>query len=494
MMDDLRPSLAPSRGPRELIFDLSVPGNACSLPPALDVDPVDAFGDLGRVSELALPELSEGQISRHYQHLAEMNFGVDTGPYPLGSCTMKHNPRVNEEMARLAGFTGLHPLQKPEDSLGALELMADLGASLSEMAGLPHYTLQPAAGAHGELTALMMFKAYHVSRGDTKRTKVIIPDSAHGTNPATVAMCDYDVVQIVSDENGEIDLESLANALDDTVAAFMLTNPNTLGLFDRNTTKINEMVHAAGALSYCDGANFNAIMGWGRPGDMGFDAMHFNLHKTFSTPHGGGGPGAGPVVVSDALAPFLPGPVPVRAADGSIELVEPALSIGRMRSSWGNFGVLIRAWTYIRGLGGFGIRSASADAVLSANYLRVALQETYDVAVDRICMHEFVLTGTRFKKDYGVRTLDVAKRLLDFGIHPPTVYFPLIVDEALMVEPTETDSKADLDRFTAAMLAIAAEAAADPDLLKNAPYTTPVRRMDEASAARNPVCRWTPDE
>lgn len=494
MTMEKRPDLAPSRGPRELVFDLSVPGNTCSMPPALDVAPVSPFGDLARTTPIGLPELSEGQIVRHYHHLAEMNFGVDSGPYPLGSCTMKHNPRVNEDMARLPGFAGLHPLQDPSDVPGALELMADLGNDLARMAGFSRCTLQPAAGAHGELTALMVFKAYHASRGDTKRTKVIIPDSAHGTNPATVAMCDFDVVQVVSDENGQVDLESLASVLDDTVAAFMLTNPNTLGLFDRNTTRINEMIHEVGALSYCDGANFNAIMGWGRPGDMGFDAMHFNLHKTFSTPHGGGGPGAGPVVVTEALAPFLPGPIPVRTEDGSIELVMPEHSIGRMRGSWGNFGIMVRAYTYIRGLGGIGIRNAAADAVLSANYLRVALQDTYDVAFDRMCMHEFVITGTRFKKEYGVRTLDVAKRLLDYGIHPPTVYFPLIVDEALMVEPTETDSKQDLDRFAEAMIAIAHEAATDPDLLQHAPYTTPVGRMDEASAARNPVCRWTPGE
>lgn len=496
MTDGHVPATAPARGPRELIFEMSVPGAACVLPPSLDVPEVDldaAFAGRRRGSAARLPELSEGQIARHYQHLASMNFGVDSGPYPLGSCTMKHNPRVNEDTSRLAGFAGLHPLQPEEDVQGALELMVELSEMLSTIAGLPHCTLQPAAGAHGELTALMCFKAYHESRGDHARTKVVIPDSAHGTNPATVAMCGWDVVTIASDEYGQVDLDSLKGALGPDVAAFMLTNPNTLGLFDANTVEITRLVHEAGALAYCDGANLNAIMGWGRPGDMGFDAMHINLHKTFSTPHGGGGPGAGPVCVSERLAEFLPGPLPCRLEDGFGWFV-PEASIGRVRSGWGNFGVIVRAYTYLKGIGAAGVRDAAADAVLAANYLRVRLAEAYDVAFDRTCMHEFVITGARRKRETGVRTLDVAKRLLDYGIHPPTVYFPLIVEEALMVEPTETDSLADLDRFVDAMVAIAAEADTDPELVMGAPYTTPVRRMDEASAARAPRLRWTPED
>ncbi len=497
MIDDKRiPAEAPTRGPRELIFEMSVPGASCSLPPALDVPAIDldvAFGGSARRSPLNLPELSEGQIARHYQHLASMNFGVDSGPYPLGSCTMKHNPRVNEDMARLPGFTGLHPLQPEEDIQGALELMVDLAESLSAIAGLPHCTLQPAAGAHGELTALMCIKAYHESRGETHRTRVIIPDSAHGTNPATVAMCGYEVVTILSDEKGQVDLESLEAALDTDVAAFMLTNPNTLGLFDSNTQKITELVHSVGALAYCDGANLNAIMGWGRPGDMGFDAMHINLHKTFSTPHGGGGPGAGPVCVSDALAEFLPGPVPIRLEDGGFSWFIPEQSIGRVRSSWGNFAIMVRAYAYIRAIGGIGVREAATDAVLAANYLRVRLSGAFDVAHNRPCMHEFVISGARQKREHDVRTLDVAKRLLDYGFHPPTVYFPLIVEEALMIEPTETDSLADLDRFADAMLHIAREIEEDPELVKGAPYSTPVRRMDEAAAARSPQLRWVPE-
>lgn len=486
------PASAPTRGPRKLIFEIGAPESRCVMPPALDVPDInlsDALGGAVRAEPPTLPHVTEVEIARHYAHLASMNYGVDTGSYPLGSCTMKYNPRVHEDAARLEGFTGLHPYQPAETAQGALELMVGLSDALGEISGLPAVTLQPAAGAHGELTALMCFRAYHADRGDV-RARVIIPDSAHGTNPATVAMCGYEVVTVMSDERGGVDLEALRSVLDTDVAAIMLTNPNTLGLFDENILEITRMVHEVGALAYCDGANLNAIMGISRPGDMGFDALHINLHKTFSTPHGGGGPGAGPVCVTPALAAYLPGLMPMREDDGSFALEEPTRSIGRVRSFYGNFGVLVRAYAYIRALGGEGVREVSEQAVLSANYLKERLRSAYDLPYDRTCMHEFVLSGARQKRESGVRTLDIAKRLLDHGVHPPTVYFPLIVDEALMIEPTETESLEDIDRFAEAMLAIAEEAAADPDLVKNAPYTTPVRRLDEAGAARNPDLRY----
>jgi glycine dehydrogenase subunit 2 len=369
--------------------------------------------------------------------------------------------------------------------------MASLADALAEVSGLPGVTLQPAAGAHGELTALMVFRAYHAANGDARK-RVIIPDSAHGTNPATVAMCGYEVTTIPGNERGGVDMDALRAALDTDVAALMLTNPNTLGLFDENIAEITAAVHGVGALAYCDGANMNAIMGKARPGDMGFDALHINLHKTFSTPHGGGGPGAGPVCVTEVLAPFLPGPIPVKLGDRTFGLEWPASSIGRVRSSFGNFGVLVRAYAYVLALGGEGLTAASEQAVLSANYLKERLKGTYPLPYDRTCMHEFVLSGGELRKRYGIRTLDVAKRLLDYGFHPPTIYFPLIVDEAIMIEPTETESLADLDRFADAMIAIAAEAASDPDVLHGAPYSTPVRRLDEARAVKQPDLRWRP--
>lgn len=490
------PGSAPSRGPRSLIFETGAPESRCVIPPASDVPEVDldaALGGAVRAEAPVLPHVTEVEIARHYAHLASMNFGVDSGSYPLGSCTMKYSPRVNEDAARLEGFAGLHPYQ-PEDTVqGALKLMVGLADDLAEVAGLPGVTLQPAAGAHGELTALMCFRAYHVDRGDARK-KVIIPDSAHGTNPATVTMCDYEVVTVPSDERGGVDIEVLCSSLDSDVAALMLTNPNTLGLFDSNILQITDAVHAVGALAYCDGANLNAIMGISRPGDMGFDALHINLHKTFSAPHGGGGPGAGPVCVTETLAPYLPGPVPYLRDDGSYGFAEPARSIGRVRSFYGNFGILVRAYAYVRALGGEGLREVSEQAVLSANYLKERLRCAYDLPYDRMCMHEFVLSGSRQKREHGVRTLDVAKRLLDHGFHPPTVYFPLIVEEALMIEPTETESLEELDRFADAMLAIADEAANDPELVKGAPYTTPVRRLDEVGAARKPDLRYRPEE
>ena len=494
--DALAPGSAPARGPRRLIFEAGSPESLCFQAPPPDVSspPLDEMLD-GRVRShpAHLPHVSEVEIARHYAHLASMNFGVDSGSYPLGSCTMKYNPRLAEDACRLEGFAGLHPYQPASSTQGALELMGRLSAALAEVSGLPAVTLQPAAGAHGELTALMMFRAFHVGNGDARR-RVIIPDSAHGTNPATVTMCGYEVATVPSDARGNVDIEALRGALDTDVAALMLTNPNTLGLFDPQILEITAAVHQAGALAYCDGANLNAIMGLARPGDMGFDAMHINLHKTFATPHGGGGPGAGPVCVAPALAAFLPGPVPALGEAGEWGLVWPERSIGRVRGFMGNFGVMVRAYAYILALGGDGLREASEQAVLSANYVKQALREAYDLPYDRTCMHEFVLSAGSLRRETGVRALDVAKRLLDHGLHPPTIYFPLIVEEALMIEPTETEPLEALDEFIAAMIEIAAEAKADPELLHGAPYTTPVRRLDEGRAAKRPDLRWTPGE
>jgi glycine dehydrogenase subunit 2 len=465
------------------------------LPPELDVPDVDldiALGGQARACAPLLPHVTELEIMRHYAHLASMNFGVDDGMYPLGSCTMKYNPRVSEDAVRFAGFAGVHPYQPVATVQGALELMVGLAEALGELSGLPAVTLQPAAGAHGELTALMVFRAAHTAKGNPRR-KVVIPDTAHGTNPASVAMCGYETVTIPSDKDGLVDLDALRAALDEDVAAFMLTNPNTLGLFDPQIEAITAAVHQVGAYAYCDGANLNAILGKARPGDMGFDALHINLHKTFATPHGGGGPGAGPVCVTPALAEYLPGPLPVRTEDG-YDFDYPESSIGRVRSYYGNFGVLVRAYAYVRALGGPGLIEVAEQAVLSANYLRVKLKDAFELPYDRTCMHEFVLSGARQKRESGVKTLDIAKRLLDYGMHPPTVYFPLLVEEALMVEPTETEPLSALDAFAEAMLAIAAEAAEKPEVVKGAPYTTPVRRLDEVRAARQPRLRWRPSE
>lgn len=484
----------PTPGPRALIYDSGSKDATCVLGPKRDVPELDLDTVLGgRQRRLApsLPTVSELELMRHYAHLAEMNFGVDSGMYPLGSCTMKYNPRINEDACRLPGFAGLHPLQPAETVQGALALMYLLAEALGEISGLPGVTLQPAAGAHGEFTALMLFRAAHIARGDARR-KVVIPDTAHGTNPASVAMCGYETVTIPSDERGLVDLDALKAALDTDVAAFMLTNPNTLGLFDPQILDITAAVHEVGAYAYCDGANLNAILGIARPGDLGFDALHINLHKTFSTPHGGGGPGAGPVCVTDELSPFLPGPVPAMDADGMFGFKVPARSIGRVRSFHGNFGVLVRAYAYIRALGAEGLREVSEQAVLSANYLKERLKGAYELPYDTTCMHEFVLSGSAFKRRNGVRTLDIAKRLLDYGFHPPTVYFPLLVEEAMMIEPTETEDLEALDAFADALLEIAREAVVTPDTVKNAPTSTPVRRLDEARAAREPDLRWRP--
>ena len=442
-----------------------------------------------------LPELTEGEAVRHYTRLSRLNYGVDTGVYPLGSCTMKYNPKLHEDAANLPGFTEIHPYQPEESVQGALALMYETERWLAALTGMDAFTLQPAAGAHGELTGLLMIMAYHASRGEHRRNKVIVPDSSHGTNPATAAMAGCTVVQIPSDRRGVVDLAALEKAAGEDTAALMLTNPNTLGLFERSIAEAAALVHQAGALLYCDGANMNAIMGYARPGDMGFDAVHLNLHKTFSTPHGGGGPGSGPVGVKSLLEPFLPRPIIVhdeRRDYYRLDYERPA-SIGRVKSFYGNFGVIVKAYAYLKRMGADGLREASAKAVLNANYLMKLLAQAYHQPFDGPCKHEFVISPGNMK-EYGVHTLDIAKRLIDFGFHPPTIYFPLIVPEALMIEPTETENKETLDAFAAALLEIAREIREEPQVVKEAPHNTPVGRLDETAAARNPVLRWRPEQ
>lgn len=470
-----------------LIYELSRPGRSGANLPALDV-PATPLPE-GVREELPLPEVAEIDLARHYVHLSEINFGVDVGFYPLGSCTMKYNPKVNEEAARLPGFAAVHPLQ-PEGSVqGAMQLMYELQVMLAEIAGFTAVSLQPAAGAQGELTGILMLRKYLADRGETGRTIILVPDSAHGTNPATSAMAGLQVVSIPSDARGNVDMAALRHYLDEhgsELAGMMLTNPNTLGLFDEHLRDIIDLVHGAGGLMYGDGANFNALLGIVKPGALGFDVMHYNLHKTFSTPHGGGGPGAGPVGAGEALAAYLPGPIVIREGD-RYSWNMPSRSIGRMKTFYGNFGVLVRAYTYIRMLGAEGLRAVSENAVLNANYLQERLKATYPVPHgDRHCMHEFVAQGIIAGGD-DVHTLDIAKRLLDFGMHPPTIYFPLIVPEALMIEPTETESKETLDRFVTIMEQIAEEARTTPEIVKDAPHATPVRRLDEVRAARVPI-------
>jgi len=446
-----------------------------------------------------LPEIAEPEIIRHYNRLSRRNFDLDTGFYPLGSCTMKHNPRLNERVAALPGHARLHPAQAPARAQGALELMWLLQRSLAEICGLPHVSLQPSAGSHGELAGLLLTRAYHADRGEERR-KVLTPDTSHGTNPATVTMAGFEVVKVATDEQGGVEMEDLREKVSEDVACLMLTNPNTLGVFDENIAEIAAMIHEVGGTLYYDGANLNAVMGHSRPGDMGFDIVHVNLHKSFSQPHGGGGPGAGPIAVSDRIEPFLPRPQVVRREGGNgsgpvfdLEMERPK-SIGRLRGFQGNFGVFVRSYAYILSLGADGLAEASETAVLNANYLKARLAEGragrhLPIAFDRHCMHEFVLSGRPMKRELGVATLDFAKRLLDFGFHPPTVYFPLLVEEALMVEPTETETKETLDAFADAVDQILAEAEEDPEIAKNAPYSTPVRRLDEVKATRRPVVR-----
>ncbi len=484
------------------IFERSRPGRRAFVAPALDVPerPLDELlpPELRRASEPRLPEVSEPEIVRHYNRLSKRNFDLDTGFYPLGSCTMKHNPKLHERVAALPGHAKLHPLQRPERAQGALELMWRLQDALSEIAGLPHVSLQPSAGSHGELAGVLLTRAYHEDRGE-HRTKVLTPDTAHGTNPATVTMAGYEVVKVGTDEHGNVDIDDLRAKADTDVACLMLTNPSTLGLFEPQIEEIAAIVHEVGATLYYDGANLNAIMGICRPGDMGFDIVHFNLHKSFTQPHGGGGPGAGPIAVSDRIEPFLPRPQVIRTetsdAEARYELdYDRPRSIGRLRGFQGNFGVFVRSYAYIRSLGAAGLRDVSEVAVLNANYLLARLRaegvdEFLPAAYDRICMHEFVLSGAPMKRELEIKTLDLAKRLLDHGVHPPTVYFPLLVDEALLVEPTETETKETLDRFASIVAEILREAREDPEVARTAPHTTPVRRLDEAGAARRPVLR-----
>jgi glycine dehydrogenase subunit 2 len=474
-----------------LLSELSRPGAPGHRLPRLDVHEANDLPAQLKRDALRLPEIGELDVVRHFTHLAQRNFSIDSVFYPLGSCTMKYNPKVNEDVARLPGIAHVHPLQADETIQGALQLLYDLQQHLASITGFSNATLQPAAGAQGELAGMLMIRAYHLERGQTQRTKVLVPDSAHGTNPATAAMCGFRSVAIPTDPRGNVDLERLKAELDDTVVGLMLTNPNTLGLFEEHLLEVTRLVHDAGGLVYGDGANLNAILGVVKPADMGFDCLHINVHKTFATPHGAGGPGAGPVVVSAALEPYLPTPVVVRLDDRSYRLeYERPKSIGPLMGFWGHFGILARAYTYIRMHGADGLRNISQTAVLNANYLRTLLQDVYDLAYPRTCMHEFVLSGRRQKVAHGVRTLDIAKRLIDHGVHPPTVYFPLIVDEAMMVEPTEVESKATLDGFAETMHQIARECEAAPDLLRAAPHDQPVGRLDEVTAARRPVLRW----
>jgi glycine dehydrogenase subunit 2 len=475
------------------VYELSSPGRSGANLPELDVDPATLPPSLLR-KELPLPELSEADVVRHFLRLSQMNYAVDKGFYPLGSCTMKYNPKVNEEAARLPGFAFAHPLQDPETIQGCLALMHYLQEWLCEISGLAAVSLQPAAGAHGELAGALMIRAYHHDRGDQGRTRMLIPNSAHGTNPASVAMAGLEALEVPSDARGNIDLAELRKACDSTVAGLMLTNPNTLGLFEENIRDVAEAVHGCGGLLYGDGANLNALLGIVRPGDLGFDVMHFNLHKTFSTPHGGGGPGSGPVGVSRELADFLPAPVvEVLEPGGESEpplfgWKDPAKSIGRMRAFHGSFGVLVRAYAYIRMLGAGGLRRVAETAVLNANYLRALLKDAYRIPCDRTCMHEFVAEG-RWAEAPGIGAVDIAKRLIDFGFHPPTVKFPAIVPEALMIEPTETESKQTLDAFAEAMKRIAGEARSEPGTLHDAPHDAPLGRLDEVRAAKQPVLK-----
>ena len=477
----------------KLIFEISRNGRCAFSLPESDVRrvPLEDLipSHLLTKEEADLPEVSEVDVVRHYTLLSNKNYGVDTGFYPLGSCTMKYNPKINEDMSSLDCFANLHPYQ-PEDTVqGALALMYELDNMLSEISGMTRVSLQPAAGAHGEMTGLMIIKAYHENRGDTKRTKIIVPDSAHGTNPASAAVVGFDIIEVKSAKDGTVDMQSLKEALSDEVAGLMLTNPNTLGLFEKNIKEIANLVHEAGGLLYYDGANMNAIMGIARPGDMGFDVIHYNLHKTFSTPHGGGGPGSGPVGVKEHLVEFLPVPIVEKSGDRYFLDYEKPLSIGKVKSFYGHFGIMIRAYTYILAMGAAGLREASQKAVLNANYMMIRLKDHYKLPIEEVCMHEFVLGGLE-EETNGVITLDIAKRLLDYGYHPPTIYFPLIVHEAMMIEPTETESRETLDEFIEALIKIAKEAKDDPNMLKEAPHNTAVRRIDEALAARSPILKW----
>jgi glycine dehydrogenase subunit 2 len=476
-----------------LTFDRSTPGQQGVLLPACDVPETPLPSEAELRQDLRLPELSQLETVRYFTALSRLNFSIDTGFYPLGSCTMKYNPKVNEDIAALPGFAGLHPEQPLETVQGTLGLMHELQEMLAELTGLYTTSLAPMAGAQGELAGVLVIKAWLEANGRSGRRKVLVPDAAHGTNPATAAMSGFEVVSIPTGADGDLDIAALEAALDDSAAALMLTIPNTLGLFDRRILKISALVHGVGALMYGDGANLNAIAGQVKPGELGFDVMHVNVHKTLSTPHGGGGPGSGPIAVSEDLSPYLPDPYVMRdSADGMFHLVRPPSSIGRVGGFHGNTGVLVRAYTYLRTLGAAGVREMSETAVVHANYVQARLRGAYRLPYDRRCMHEVVFSGSK-QRAYGVRTLDIAKRLIDYGFHPPTIYFPLIVEEALMIEPTEAEGMAALDAFCDAMLAIDAEAETSPEVVRSAPHNAPLKRLDEATAARRPILRWRPN-
>jgi glycine dehydrogenase subunit 2 len=478
---------------QKLIFELSTPGRIGYSLPEMDVPEVEIDSLLPegyvRTEEPELPEVSELDIMRHYTALSRRNHGVDSGFYPLGSCTMKYNPKINENVARFNGFAHVHPLQDETGAQGALELLYDLQQHLIEITGMDEVTLQPAAGAHGEWTGLMLIRAYHEANGDTKRTKVIVPDSAHGTNPASATIAGFETITVKSTEDGLVDLEDLKKVVGEDTAALMLTNPNTLGLFEEHILEIADIIHEAGGKVYYDGANLNAVLSKARPGDMGFDVVHLNLHKTFTGPHGGGGPGSGPVGVKADLIPYLPKPIIAKRGEEYILDYDRPQSIGRVKPFYGNFGINVRAYTYIRSMGPDGLKAVTEYAVLNANYMMRRLAEHYDLPFDKHCKHEFVLSGRRQKK-LGVRTLDIAKRLLDFGYHPPTIYFPLNVEECIMIEPTETESKETLDAFCDIMIQIAKEAEENPEVVQEAPHTTVVGRLDETTAARKPILRY----
>ncbi len=477
----------------KLIFERGAAGRGCSILPACDVPEVGLRAGK-RERELRLPSLSETEINRHYSELEQQVYGVNSGFYPLGSCTMKYNPKINEAAASLPGFAGLHPLQPEHTAQGALELLAGAEKALCEITGMDRMSFQPAAGAHGEFTGLLLIKAYHKKRGEgEKRTKILVPDSAHGTNPASAAMAGFTVVNIPSGPDGCVDLSKLREAAGEDTAGLMLTNPNTVGLFDRNILEITGIVHEAGGLCYYDGANLNAVMGIVRPGDMGFDVVHLNLHKTFSTPHGGGGPGSGPVGCKGFLAPFLPGEMAAEREDGSYGFEIPPETVGAVRSFCGNFLVVVKAYAYILSLGADGIPEAAENAVLNANYMKKKLEKAYRMAYPGTCMHEFVMDLSELKERTGVSALDIAKGLLDGGVHPPTMYFPLIVHEALMFEPTETESRETLDGAAELLLELFRKAQEKPEELHEAPQGAPVKRLDEVQAARKPVLRYSYD-
>ena len=473
-----------------LLIEISKEGRKAYSLPKLDVEftKIDEMLDYNMIkkTDLDLPELSEVDVARHYTLLSNKNFGVDTGFYPLGSCTMKYNPKIDEDMAAFSKFTHIHPYQSEKTAQGSLELMYNLSKMLCEITGMDEVTLQPSAGAHGEFTGLMIIRKYHESRGDLKRTKVIVPDSAHGTNPASAHMAGFDIVEVQSTENGAVNIEKLKEVLNDEVAALMLTNPSTLGLFERNIEEIAKLVHETGGLLYYDGANTNAIMGITRAGDMGFDVVHLNLHKTFAAPHGGGGPGSGPVGVKKDLAKFLPVPVTSKKDDNYYLDYDRKDSIGKIKNFYGNFGVMIKSYAYILTMGRDGLKKASQMAVLNANYLKENLKQYYDLPIDEVCKHEFVLRGPHGEYN----TMDIAKRMLDYGYHPPTVYFPLIIREAMMIEPTETESLETLDKFIDAMKNIAKEGKENPELLTSAPHNTIISRVDDARSVKKTILTW----